>query len=63
MADQDEVIRVCLNTARTEQITSVRTLRARVLSTHSHFKVSEVDEAVKVIGRSLSRYEAHDSSD
>lgn len=62
MADQDEVIRVCLNTARAEQITSVRTLRARVLSTHNHFKVSDVDEAIKAIGRSLSRYGADDSS-
>lgn len=54
MAEQDQVIRACINLARSEQIASVRVLRVRVLNTNPSFTPAEVDEALKDIGRALT---------
>ena len=54
MAEQDQVIRACVNLAKIEQIKSVQLLRIRVLNTNPSFKPEEVDEALKAIGRTLT---------
>lgn len=54
MSEQDQVIRACVNLARTEQIKSVHLLRIRVLNTNPGFTPAEVDEALKAIGRTLT---------